>query len=177
MRAAFWRFQGVSLLIGLLVGALLTAFWPQTPLHAVATDRVDTFAIATGPVEDEVEAIYFLDFLTGDLKAAVMGRNEKFQALFVGNVMQDFGITPANNPKFLMVTGINTFRGGGGNVQPASAVLYVAEITTGQCVVYGLPWPKGARAAGRPINSQLTPLDKFRFRNAAGAAGVAPPTN
>ena len=48
------------------VGLVLTGFLPDTPLHAVSTDRTDTFAMATGPVDSEVEAVYFLDFLTGD---------------------------------------------------------------------------------------------------------------
>ena len=38
-------------LVGGVVGALAVAgYWPHTPLHAVATDRYDTFAMATGPL-------------------------------------------------------------------------------------------------------------------------------
>ena len=55
-------------------GLVLSGLWPQTPLHATATDRSDTFAIATGAVDDDTEAVYFLDFLTGDLRAVVLGR-------------------------------------------------------------------------------------------------------
>ena len=57
----------VAVGIGLVAGLVLSGFWPHTPLYAVATDRIETFAMATGPVDDEVEAVYFLDFLTGDL--------------------------------------------------------------------------------------------------------------
>ena len=39
------------------------------PLHATATHGLDKFAIATGLVDDSVEALYFLDFLTGDMRA------------------------------------------------------------------------------------------------------------
>ena len=62
----------VWLAIGLLVGFVIGGLWPDTPLHAVATDRTENFAMATGFVDDGVEAIYFLDFLTGTLRAAVL---------------------------------------------------------------------------------------------------------
>ena len=60
--------------MGLALGLVLSGLWPHTPLHAVSTDRGETYAIATGPVDNEVEAVYFLDFLTGDLGAIVLGR-------------------------------------------------------------------------------------------------------
>ena len=56
--------------IGLCVGLLSRGSSPHTPLHAWSNDRYDDFAIATGPMDETTEAIYFLDFLTGDLKAA-----------------------------------------------------------------------------------------------------------
>jgi hypothetical protein len=155
------------LFVGLIVGLVLGGFWPHTPLHAVSTDRLDTFAIATGPVDEEVEAIYFLDFLTGDLRAAVLGRTNKFQGAFQYNVLADFKLDPAKNPKFLMVTGLNQSRRGGGSVQLSNAVVYVAEVTTGQCAVYGIPWLPGSRASGVPIKNNLVPLDMMRFRAVA----------
>jgi hypothetical protein len=57
--------------MGLVGGLILCGVWPQTPLHAVATDRSETFAVATGFVDEGIEAVYFLDFLTGDLSAVV----------------------------------------------------------------------------------------------------------
>ena len=38
----------VAVGIGLVGGLVLSGFWPQTPLYAVATDRIDTFGMATG---------------------------------------------------------------------------------------------------------------------------------
>lgn len=159
------------LLAGVALGAVVGGFWPHSALHAVATDRSDTFAIATGHVDEEVEAVYFLDFLTGDLRAVVMGRNNKFQGAFQYNVLPDFKIDPAKNPKFMMVTGINQTRRGAGAAQISSSILYVAEITTGQCAAYGLPWLPGVRATGAPVKNTLVPLDMVRFR-----AVVAPPS-
>lgn len=161
----------LMLLGGLVIGLIVGGLWPQSKLHAVATDRGETFAIATGHVDEEVEAIYFLDFLTGDLRAAVLGRNNKFQGAFQYNVLADFKIDPAKNPKFMMVTGINQTRRGAGAAQISSSVVYVAEITTGQCAAYGIPWIPGVRASGAPIKNTLIPLDMVRFRAVVAPTG------
>ena len=83
------------LIVGMGVGAVLTAgvFGLQgTPrAHATATHGSDNFAIATGLVDDSIEALYFLDFLTGDLRAAVVSRrNGEFTGFFSYNVLADF---------------------------------------------------------------------------------------
>ena len=80
----------VGLALGLLLGLMIGGLWPDTPLHAVATDRGEDFAICTGFVDDGVEAIYFLDFLTGVLRAGVLSNVPQspyaFQALYEANV-------------------------------------------------------------------------------------------
>src|SRR4051812_6114177 len=59
----------VGLMAGVVIGLNASGLWPQVPLHAVATHGQDNFAICTGPLDDEIEAIFVLDFATGDLKA------------------------------------------------------------------------------------------------------------
>jgi len=53
-----WNFRKASALVwlgvGLLGGLLVAGFWPSVPLHAVATDKIDTFSMATGHVDDLV---------------------------------------------------------------------------------------------------------------------------
>ncbi len=160
---------------GVVVGLLLAGLWPQTPLHAVATDRIDTFAMATGPLDEEIEAVYFLDFLTGELRAAALGRQTgKFMAFFKYNVLADFGVDPAKNPKFLMVTGVADFRKGAAHMQPSKSVVYVAEVTTGKVGAYSVPWSPGMRAAGVVIRQPLVPLDMTRFREIATAPAATP---
>jgi hypothetical protein len=171
MRRTVWVQRLAWLSVGLAAGVMVGWLWPQTPLHATATDRVDTFAVATGQVDEEVEALYFLDFLTGDLRAAVMGRNNAFQGAFAYNVMQDFKLAAGTNPKFLMVTGANQARGGGAAAQQANSVLYVAEVTTGQVAAYTLPWVPGARSRNVPIRASFKPLDKVQFRAAPAGGG------
>ena len=165
------------LAVGLIGGLILGGFWPHTPLHAVATDRYDTFAIATGPLDEEVEAIFFLDFLTGDLRAAVLSKQGVFNAFFeYNNVFGDLGVNPAKNPRFLMVTGMARMQRGGARISPGNAVVYVAEITTGKVAAYAVPWNAALRNANVPIRQPLMPLSVARFRPPPpGAGGGAPP--
>jgi len=164
----------VWLAIGLVIGLAIGGFWPRTPLHAVATDRYENFAIATGPVDVDVEAVYFLDFLTGDLRAAVLGNQTgKFSSFFNYNVLNDLGVDPSKNPRFLMVTGVTDLRRGMARMRPSRAVVYVAEITTGKVAAYAIPWNQQAHAAGQVFKAPLIPLDVTRFR----ATAVRPQPN
>ena len=167
------------LLIGLIAGLILGGFWPDTPLHAVATDRNETFAIATGPLDEDVEALFFLDFLTGNLRAVVLNKLGVFNAFFDYNVLKDLGVTPAKNPRFLMVTGVANLQRAGAAMQPSRSIIYVAEVTTGNVAAYAVPWNVAMRTRNMPIRQPLIPLDVTKFRAATGAGtgvGVGPAT-
>ena len=166
--------------IGLVGGLILCGTWPQTPLHAVATDRTNTFAMATGPVDQDIEAVYFLDFLTGDLSAVVLGRQGRVFTAFYhypGNrLLADLGVDPAKNPKYLMTTGLVDLRQGGARLQPSVSVVYVAEVSTGKVAAYAIPWSRTAWAVGRVVPPlPLVPLAVTRFRAAAGIAAPGGP--
>lgn len=157
------------------VGLVLGSLWPQTPLHTTATDRADTYAIATGYLDQDVEAVYFLDFLTGDLTAAVLGRRPGvFGAVYRYNVLQDLQVDPTKNPKFLMVTGLADIPRTGGRVEASRAAVYVAEITTGKVAAYVVPWNRSAFNAGQPVAGTLQPMGIMPLR--AGPAGGMPGT-
>lgn len=150
-----------SLVIGLAIGMLS----PRTPLYATATDRIDNFAMATGALDDDTEALFYLDFVTGDLKATALSPiARKFFASFSANVANDLGVDLAKNPKYSMVTGMSVFRRGGGPVQPGNAVVYVAELTSGKVAAYMVPWSQAYANAGRPIHAKLTLLDVYPMR-------------
>ncbi len=168
---------GAALAVGLFLGGL----WPNTPLHAVSTDRTETFAMATGPVDSEVEAVWFLDFLTGDLTALVLGRQAgTWTGRFTWNVAADLGVDPQKNPKYMMVTGVTSIRrAGGSRAQPSNAACYVAEITTGKVAAYAIPWTQSLYAAGQVQGGRLVPVgpaNRFLQADAAtpGAGVVAP---
>jgi hypothetical protein len=161
MHGAIWP------LAGLAAGLLAASIWPRTPVMAVATDRQENFAICTGPVDEDFEAVFFLDFLTGDLRASVISPvNGKFNSYFERNVLNDLQVDVSKNPRYVMVTGMANLRRGAGNIQPGVAVLYVAEVTSGLMAAYAVPWVRGANNAAIPQTNELVLLDVGQFRNA-----------
>jgi hypothetical protein len=164
----------IGLMMGLAAGLAFSGLWPQSPLYAVATDRVETFAIATGPVDSEVEAVYFLDLLTGDLRAVVLGKQPgTWTGFFQANVAADMGLGggQSQNLKFMMVTGMCSLRRGGGTrLQPSIAMCYVAEVTSGKLAAYTIPWSPSMYAAGQPQTWDLKLAGVTRFKQVIGNA-------
>jgi hypothetical protein len=162
-RRALW------LAIGVLGGLAASAIWPQAPLHAVATDRYENFAIATGPLDGDVEAVYIFDFLTGDLMGAALStQTYRFNAYYRRNILDDLGIDQSTNPRYLMVTGMAELRRGGGQrARPGLSVIYIAELTTGQIAVYGVRWSPEMHNRGQTSTDEFVLLDVQQFRTAA----------
>ena len=160
----------VYLGLGLTVGLMLAGLWPNTPLHAVATDRNDTFIMATGPLDDAVEGIYLLDCLTGEMRGAALSRqNGKFNAFFLGNAAEDLKVDPSKTPRYLMVTGMADLnRVGGAMSAPSRAIIYVAEINSGKVGAFAIRWSPAAHARGQPYSERFTLLDTFPMRKAVG---------
>lgn len=175
-----WSFRKTSVLVwlglGLLAGLMIAGFWPSVPLHAVATDKIDTFSMATGHVEGDYEAVYFLDHLTGDLRAFVVGRRADLNGGFgviqycARNVMQDFKTEGDKTPKFIMATGVlDLNRGGrGGNLLPSRSVLYLADVASGMAGVYALPYNATQHVSGRAIQGDLALICGFPIRKVMG---------
>jgi hypothetical protein len=163
----------------LAAGVMLGGFWPQAPLHGVATDRIETFAVATGPVDEDGEAIYFLDFLSGELRAAVIGRQVgKFTTFFERNIFADLGVDATMKPRFLMVTGMTNMtniprRGvGAANFGFSKSILYVTEVTGGKVAAYSLPW---SPAMYQPTAAGMHPIGLLDVAKIRGGAGLQPP--
>lgn len=177
-----WSFRRTNAVVwlglGLLAGLLVAGFWPSVPLHAVSTDKIDTFSMATGHVEPEYEAVYFLDHLTGDLHAYVVGRlaNGGFGVLqhCYRKVLDDFKTEGDKTPKFLMATGIcDLSRGGrGGTIMPSRSVVYIADVTSGMAGAYALPYNSTLHNAGRPVPmGELVLITGFPIRQVAPTSG------
>src|SRR2546423_472901 len=83
---------GGAVALGVLLGQRSTspAGMPslaELKLKASASHGSDTFAIATGYVDEDVEGLYTLDFLTGDLQCFVVNpRNGAMGGWFKTNV-------------------------------------------------------------------------------------------
>lgn len=161
-----WLLGGLA--VGLVVGLNVAGVWPQVPLHAVATHGQDNFAICTAPMDDDVEAVFVLDSVTGDLKAAVLNiQTRRFNTLFEYNVVRDFPGTNVKNPHYRIVSGVANIRQVVTAGQLARSVVYVAEAASGQIVAYGVPWLPGRGSAIVPYKGTLIPLDRWQYRTTA----------
>lgn len=142
-----WLVAGI--LIGVFCGGLVT----HAPLHAIATDRQDNFAMATVPVDEDQEAVVFLDFLTGDLKATlfntVRGPQPFVAVIYSKNILADLGVDATKNPKFLMVGGRLQLRPQG-STQYGASCIYVAEVNSGKVGVYSMPYNRQALQTVQP---------------------------
>jgi hypothetical protein len=177
-----WNLRKISPLLwlglGLLAGLLVAGFWPSEPLHAVATDKIESFSMATGPVEPEYEAVYFLDHLTGDLHAYVVGRLANGGIGVIEhcyrNVLQDFKTDEDKTPKFIMATGICDLNrtGRAASVLPSRAVLYIADVASGMAGAYAVPFNSTQHLSGRPVlDAQVTLLCGIPIRKVLATGG------
>lgn len=169
-------FLAMGVVVGLIIGLNLEGLWPTAPLHATATHGIDKFAIATGTVDSGVEALYFLDFLTGDMRAAAINpKTGKFNSYFTRNIAMDFG-GAGRNSGYLMVTGTVNMPRGSNKFQYAESIVYVAEAGTGQVAAYTIPWNSSMQAAGTTQYGEFVPLDVQQFRTAFVRDEAAPKT-
>lgn len=175
MHRAALRAKFLPAAIALTVGLVLGGVLPHTPIHSTATHGTDTFAVCTGTMDGSIDAVFCLDYLTGDLTGYVPSRmpGSLTGAVYRYNVMNDFGVDPSKNPKFLMVTGNTEIPSTGGQVQPSKTVVYIAELTTGQIAGYAARWNRPAWNTNRPIAETFVPLGKAPLR-VAGAGLPAP---
>ncbi len=151
---------------GLMAGWMLANLQPQAPIEATATSQTENFAICTGAIDEDGEAVYMLDFLTGDLRGAVTNpQNGKFTAFYSYNVVKDLGVDVSKKPQYTLVAGNQAFRRSPGGVQLGDNVVYVAELTSGKLAAYGVPWSRQLRSTTAGATNSFIPLDVTQFRN------------
>lgn len=158
-----WSERKIAWLIaGIGLGVVLANYWPNEQ-QAFATQTAvvgEKFAMCT--VETNVgdtDAVFILDFATGRLVGGIYNRQSNaFSAPMFRNIASDFNLSEQG--KYILATGFvgATSRG----AQPATGGIYVAELTSGQVVLYGFVAARGANAA-----QQLTPMGNFAWRAAA----------
>ena len=153
-------FLGAGLAIGLAIGGALaagavigmrsqsdqSAALGELRLKASATSGSETFTIATGQIDGEVEGLFCLDHLTGDLSCFVISpRGRGFAGLFKTNIVKDLPPEKNKKPIYVMATGGINVRG---NPNAPNCVVYVADSNTGVWAAYSFAWVKGASSAG-----------------------------
>jgi hypothetical protein len=177
LRRNRWAWLGSGLLVGMVLGSL----WPSIPLHGDTTDRSENIIMATGFVDEGIEAIFFLDSLTGLLRAAVpsLQRMQDYQAMWEANPGADMmnaiqiinaaaakatggkgavprpAIQPPQSPRFVMVTGWMDVRQGSSRMKPSRCLVHVAEANTGIVMSYLLPWSPQMHASNQPLRMPM----------------------
>lgn len=167
MRARMSESRLAWLTVGLVAGMAVAYFWPHEPAYA-NTDRTQQFAICTGPVggfvglTNPIDGVFTLDFLTGDLKGAVISLGSGiFTSYYQRNIVADFGLDPKTEGKYAICTGNAQLQGRQGATF-ASGVVYVAELNSGKVICYAFPYRDNA-PRGNPPN-QFLPVTNFQFR-------------
>jgi hypothetical protein len=164
---------GGAMTVGVLLGqrtnsvAQLPGF-EDLRLKAMASHGGDNFAIATGPVDDEVEGLFTVDYLTGDLQCFVPNpRTGGMAGMFKANVANDLAVERGKKPYYLIATGQFNFASSTGNQRPASCLVYIVDANSGDVACYTFPWNKSATAAGVTQATPMTLAGKWKARNIA----------
>jgi len=163
---------------GLLLGIALSGRWPSTPLYGVSSDRSENAVMCTVPLDQDVEGLFYLDSLTGNLVGVVPSRAMKGnpQASWVRNVNQDLQAYVATwnarlkatagkgadkaqmqlpqNPKYMMVSGAMDFPSRA-QYRPGRSLIYVGEANTGVVLCYVIPWNSAAHIANQLFSDAL----------------------
>ena len=179
-RIRTWGTLAAGVAIGLAIGGALAAGvtfgrWnSQTAgipgasdlrLKAMAAYGNDNFAVATGVIDNDVEGLYTLDFLTGDLQCYVVNpRNGALGGWFKTNVAKDLPPEGTKKPSYLLVTGTFRVQGAAGNQKPAASLCYVVDGNTGNCVAYSFPWGQSYSASGQVQSTPMQAVGKWKTR-------------
>lgn len=161
---------GGALALGVLLGrrseqASAAASLAELKLKAMASHGAESFAIATGPVDEDVEGLFTLDFLTGDLQCFVVNpRNGAFGGWFRANVLDALPAERGKKPSYLLVTGQINVAGGFGAQRPAASLCYVVDANTGDVAAFTFPWARAATSAGVPQASPMRLVGKWKTR-------------
>jgi hypothetical protein len=160
---------GVGMMVGAITGLGVRSdaiALDEIKLRASAASATDTFAICTGAVDDEGEAIFCLDFITGELQCFVLdARNGKVAGWFGTNVTEALKRgDDTKKPRYVMVTGGISARGVTGNARPAASVIYVADGLSGEIAAYSFLWNQSAKNSYQGQRGRMTVVEKFKGR-------------
>jgi hypothetical protein len=155
---------------GLLAGLAIAWMWPHELTYANTADRDSQFMMITVPVGnagvgilDPIDAVFILDFLTGQLKGACLNRQTgTFTSSYARDLAKDFNVPGNAEPHYTMASGYAQMPAQGG-LTMASGILYVGELRSGQMAAYAFPWKE--QGMGAPV--ALTPLSTYQWKQPA----------
>lgn len=161
---------GLALLAGYMLGVSRsepTVQLPDVQLKAMSGYGAENFGMVTGPIDDDGEGVFLLDYTTGDLTCWVINpRTGLYGAGFKRNIVADLKVEKGKKPSFIMATGVLTFRGFAGPIRPANCVVYVCDANSGRFGAYAVPWAPGAAPAG------VLQINELKLLNVGEARGV-----
>ena len=165
MRDQYTRKKFMWLTVGTLAGICVSYFWPHEPAaYAITTDRAEEFMVFTAPVGvlTEAEAVFVLDFLTGQLRGAVLNNKVgKFTNFYQRNISADFGVDdPSTEPHYAVVAGAANLPSRG-RFTTASGVIYIAEVNSGICICYAFEYRESTTNVP---TFELAKADVFQWR-------------
>jgi hypothetical protein len=167
MRRILSTTQLPGLAAGIAAGLAIAWLCPNEPAYATTGDRAPQFSMVTLPVSDAalgvvdpLDGVFVLDFASGQVKGAVLNRqNGKFASFLFRDLAKDFNVPPNQNPEFCMVTGFGQLPNQAGK-QMASGLLYIGELNSGKVAAYSFPWNE--KGGGPAI--ALVPTDVFQWK-------------
>ena len=155
-------YPAMAIFLGIFFGSICTLLIVESfrsesvkigmPLgvHAATSAGNDSFSVATGQIDENVEGLFLLDGLTGDLTCNVISIfNGKFFARMHRNVLNDLDLDDDKNTRLLLVTGMWSFRSQSGQMRPSDSLIYVVDSSSGNYAVYAVPWNKLVSNKGR----------------------------
>ena len=143
--------------------------FPKELLNATATHGGSNLAVCTGPLDEDAEGLFTLDYLTGELKGWVYyPRFARFGGFFVTNVQPFLGVS--KNPEYLLVTGTSRVFGQASNVRPSQSQIYVVDTRSGYFAAFSVPWNGAMANSGAPQNGTFTFVDGGQIREPQGGA-------
>jgi hypothetical protein len=176
-----------GMMLGLLIGAgafgvAMYASSSATPqvdlddlmLSATASHGEHSLTLATGSIDEEVEGVFVLDHVTGDLQCWVPSvvRPGTFSGQFKTNVLSDLGVEGDKAPQLVMVTSSYNVRGAASTTRPAKSIVWVGDANTGNVAGYSIAWNRSRASSGGTQSNALVRVLAGKGRTAAIRPGV-----
>lgn len=126
-------------------------------LRAATASSGKKLAVATGLIDQDVEGVFVLDIMTGDLICWVVNRfSGGLAGRFKINISGEFGGVLGNASDFILTTGLIRQAGRSTQARAAESIVYVADGNVGKVVGYSLPWNRTSAQASRPQEGPMT---------------------
>ncbi len=125
-------------------------------------------SIATGRIDNDVEGLFILDHLTGNLIVYVLNaRSGQAGAIYRTNVLNDLGAQGKADAELLMVTGSFDFTSirRTGQDRYAQCICYVAESSSGHVAGYTFAFNPTVASRGEPQTGAIVKVFDFTARD------------